>query len=247
MSADGRSWLDEYERRARLLPALLVAAPAVGVIAPLAASTYGLLVSALVGPLALFGGTVVVAVLVRERGLQAERQLWTAWGGPPTTMLLRDRPDSSARHRRHRHLVEAATGLPLPTLRDQQDDPGDADEQIAQAVAELRSLTRDCDRHPLVFVANRDYGLARNLFALRWHGRVVATAALLTAVIAGLGSLTGEWAHQAPQLLIALLASSTLLIVWLRFPSEARVRAAADRYATHLLDATVTLQVDRSA
>lgn len=247
MSADGRSMLDEYERRARLLPALLVAAPAVGVIAPLAASTYGLLVSGLVGPLALFGGTVVVAVLVRERGLQAERQLWAAWGGPPTTMLLRDRPDGSARHRRRRHLVEAATGLRLPTLQDQQDDPGDADEQIAQAVAELRSLTRDRDRHPLVFVANRDYGLARNLFAQRWHGRIVAAAALLTAVIAGLGSLTGEWAHQAPQLLIALLASSTLLIVWLRFPSEARVRAAADRYAAHLLDATATLHVDRSA
>lgn len=247
MSADGRSWLDEYERRARLLPALLVAAPAVGVIAPLAASTYGLLVSALVGPLALFGGTVVVAVIVRELGLQAERRLWAAWGGPPTTTLLRDRPDGTARHRRRRHLVEAVTGLPLPTLQDQQGDPGDADEQIAQAVAELRSLTRDRDRHPLVFVANRDYGLARNLFALRWYGRVVASAALLIAVIAGLGSLVGQRAYQAPQLLIALLASSTLLIVWLRFPSETRVRAAADRYATHLLDATATFHLNRSA
>lgn len=247
MSADGRSWLDAYERRARLLPALLVAAPAVGVIAPLSASTYGLLVSALIGPLALLGGTVVIAVLVRERGLQAERQLWAAWGGPPTTLLLRDHPDGTARHRRCRHLVEAATGLALPTSRDQHDDPNGADEQIAQAIAELRSLTRDRDRHPLVFVANRDYGLARNMFALRWHGRVVAGASLLTATIAGLGTLAGHWAHPAPQLLIALLASITLLIGWLRFPSEARVRAAADRYAKHLLDATATLHADRPA
>src|SRR5438128_2711790 len=80
---------DRYDRKARLLPGLLVAfAPAAAV---------GLVIQEASGWPAAVGSAAAVELLIafalgqlaRARGKRLEEPLWAGWGGPPTTRWLR--------------------------------------------------------------------------------------------------------------------------------------------------------------
>src|SRR5260370_18931949 len=107
---------DRYERRARLLPGLLVAtAPALtaGAVLQDFAKWYTAAGSAV-------GVELVVAfllgLLARARGRRLEDALWTKWGGPPTTRWLRpwDTTCSEQQKSKWRGAIKRLTGLTLP-------------------------------------------------------------------------------------------------------------------------------------
>jgi hypothetical protein len=79
---------DPYERKARLIPGLLVALP---LIIPLV-SVYGAknpLLTSVIGLLSSCGAMFALANISRGLGKALEVKLVSKWGGMPTTIILR--------------------------------------------------------------------------------------------------------------------------------------------------------------
>ena len=111
--------LDRYQIQARIAPTLIVFLPLV------LATLFALL--GLFGPLplSLFGfGMIAVAALavlyalsfwVQHLGKEREGELWTGWGGAPTTRVLRwrDRTLAEGKKRRIRDKAQQISGVTL--------------------------------------------------------------------------------------------------------------------------------------
>jgi len=81
---------DPYERPARLYPALLALLPLLALIM----LVYGPKAAALTGAVTVAvscGGLYLTTNLCRDLGKRLEEKLYRAWGGKPTTQLLRHR------------------------------------------------------------------------------------------------------------------------------------------------------------
>ena len=231
---------DRYTWRARVLPVYLTAAPAVLAIA--ATLPEGL-------NLPLAGASAIVFVplsyflsqIGSDFGKRLEPALWKSWGGPPTTRFLRygnDEFNPATRERVHERL--RALGLDIPTTDQEEADRPRALELYASAVDELRRLTRDTDRFPLVYKGNAEYGFRRNLLGLKKFG-VILTLAAITAI--GLAVLH-EWRAAgvlAPVPTVISLLTACILLAWLVGVRPAAVRITADRYARYLLEAALDL------
>jgi hypothetical protein len=244
------AWLprvDSYDLRARFVPALLVAAPALALalVLPL-------------GPLhgaqrlwSLLGLAVVplAAAVVRRLGHAAQPLLFAAWGGAPTTQRLRwasaARRLVAARHTELRTVL--GSRLPLATASAERKDPAAADALYADAVRRLLGLTRHDDRFRLLHRENANYGFARNLYGARPLGIAVSAGSLLTAAaVAVYLVMNGEASAAAPLLLPALVALAALL-AWRLLVTPALVRAPADAFADRVLEALQTLAQDRAS
>ena len=207
----------------------------------------GLISSARVGIFSGLAITVVAALfgqLGRDRGKRLEPALWESWGGAPTLQRLRyaDAADPSAVDRLHRR-IEEVLGHPLPTVREEQDDPSAADTRYTEATRRLIALTTDRARFPLVFAENLNYGMRRNLLGLRAIGIVVCLVTILaTTVLLGLasGHFSQRAGRYAPGLGVALIE----LIFWIAVVSEDWVRIPADAYASRLMESVELLVRD---
>ncbi len=233
-------WLDEYERRARLAPGLLALLP-VAVSAVVLGYQEIRIASSLVGLLVGVGGPVVLAGLVRERGLKAQKLLFSDWDGSPTTKMLRLRNGEQEAGRvldRRRQQLEQLTGVELPNVKAEASDPVASDAEYGHAVQELKSQTYDKSSYPLVFAENRDYGFARNLFALRGVGISVAILGLAVNGIAMWIAATGNDAPFARlETGIGAAICAALAVFWWVIPTEKSVRVSAERYAKQLFAA----------
>lgn len=236
MGAD-RGWLDPYERRAQLLPALVAVLPLLFLGAAVGIREHWFPV-ALIGIGSAAGGPVIVAALVRERGRRLQGELWTRWGGPPTTLLLQDDPRSTSPQRQaRRRRVERIGGEPLPTATEETEAPQTAAERYETAVAEARRVTRTSEAQRVVQAENVAYGTARNLLSLKPLGLACALLALGGATAAAILAMLYEVPYGVLEPTFAGLGSTGLLLFWNRYPTEARVRSAGERYAGQLLDA----------
>lgn len=231
---------DSYTWRARVLPVYLTVAPVVLMIA--ATLPEGL-------KLPLAGASAVVFVplsyflsqIGSDFGKRLEPALWKSWGGPPTTRFLRhdnDEFNPATRVRVHDRL--RSLGLDIPTADQEETDGPRALQLYASAVDELRRLTRDTARFPLVYKGNAEYGFRRNMLGLKAFG-----VTLTLVAIAGTGwALLHEWRAesvlaQVPAV-IGLLTVG-ILLAWLVGVRSASVRITADRYANYLLEAALEL------
>lgn len=237
-------WLDDYERRARLLPGLLVLLPIVA-----AAIVLGLhdvpLVSVLVGVLVSFGGPVVLADWVRERGLKLQERLFRDWNGAPTRRRIQwHAPDAgSPLWRRRRAAVAGTTATELPDRESEDASPESADANYEAAVGVARELLRDKQQFPLVYEENKGYGFKRNLLAMRPFGLASAGISILGAAVAtGIDLLTGMIGFMTVQMLFALLVPLLLMAFWAQYPGERRVKDAAERYADRFFTALETVE-----
>jgi hypothetical protein len=235
--------LDEYERRARLLPGLLAVAPvAVLVLA------FGLdkapVVTTLLSLLIAIGGPVLLSQFVRSKGKAVEEQLYADWGGIPTTQLLRlDGFGQDALRVQRRTELERAVAVTLPTLEDEQANPEASDRRYEAAVARLRERTRAGDDFNLIKVEVRNYGFERNLFALRFVGVIVSSAALVAIASAIILHVTvGQQTASGLSGGLAIAVLALLLAAWILYPSPNRVKAAAYVYAERTLDAAINVQ-----
>ena len=199
--------------------------------------------------LPLAGASAVVFVplsyflsqIASDFGKRLEPALWKSWGGPPTTRFLRhdnDEFNPATRERVHERL--RALGLDIPTTDQEKADRPRALELYASAVDELRRLTRDTDRFPLVFTGNAEYGFRRNLLGLETFGVTLSLAA-----IAGIGyAVLREWRTAgvlAPVPTVIGLLTACILLGWFVGVRPATVRITADRYARYLLEAVLDL------
>lgn len=235
-------WLDAYERRCRLAPGLLALVPVAVTIVALGIRDAPV-VSAAISILSLASGPVLIASIVRRKGLAAQEFLWTKWGGPPTTDLLRTRqgPSGVVQRDAWRQAVEIATKVPLLSPRAEKSNPDRADETIELAVAKLREATRT-DSFPLIAAENRNYGFERNFYAIRATGRMIALICIVVIGAAIAVRLNGGRHPSAPNAyVLGVVINPLVLIGWFALPSEGRVRVTAEKYARQLLQGAVTL------
>lgn len=224
---------DRYERKARLLPALIVVLPlaiAGGTAGAMTADWYSAL-----GFGALIEGVVGVGLahLARIPGTRLEAKLCRKWGGLPTRRWLRptDATCSEAQKSRWRGALRTLTGLTLPATLGSK-SASDVDKLIDDAVRQLRHRLRDDPAAAMVRTHNEDYGFARNLAGLRWVWLIFSVAG---AAACGFALSAGRGQP------VAVAAESTLVLIAAvsAFTLPAYVCHCADRYAQALLAAAV--------
>lgn len=241
-------WLDDYERRARLAPGLLALLPVSVALAVLGLSKAPVVVSVLMA-LSLVSGPIVLAELVRHQGQKVQKTLWASWGGSPTIQELRLRQEgqNSLQRETWRKAVSSVTGIELASARSERANPTKADEAIEVAVGQIRNLTRDEAKFPLVRAENRGYGFHRNLYGIRWTGRITALLVVLGVLAYMLWLANVE--HQPAITLVnvlALVATVVCLVIWCFLPSQARMKNAGEKYAYELLQAAVLLVTEKA-
>ncbi|WP_419900296.1 hypothetical protein [Roseomonas sp. USHLN139] len=181
--------LDQYDRGARLYPAMIAMLPALvagAVMVPHFCGKDALsLLLSLVGACGLL---VLVAHVARDAGKAKEPEWFHAWGGRPSVAMLRHRdgrlPGLDKAHH-HSFLAAHVPGLCLPSAEQEAADPAGADEAYGRAVNWLLQQTRDKVRFGLLFRRNLEYGFRRNLTALR-NVALSLDAVLVCAVVAAL-------------------------------------------------------------
>ena len=222
--------VDEYDLRARLFPGMIVTLPLfVGAFA---------LWPALRKPTGLGLGAVVEAALLfwimriaRDRGKRIEANLFSKWGGRPTTVLLRWRNaeiDSVTKLRYHQVLAKLIS-TPFPTVDSERQDPDSADAIYESAVKGLLEKRRS-KTYRLIFEENCNYGFTRNLYGLKATGLLVYVAVGLA-----LGTLTVKNHGTMTELQWALVAIDLICLVFLMYVTEASVKRAAYAYGVALL------------
>ena len=228
--------IDRYDRVARLYPVYLAVAPAIFLIVVLALgapewwSRLGAIAVAIGAPL-------FVVQFGRSAGKRKEAALFAWRGGAPALTLLRHRSPTSnpvTLERRHR-LVEAATGVHLPTAEEERANPDAADGAYQSAVNSLKELTRDRGRFPLVFNELVNYGFRRNLWGLKPFGVSLAAASAASSAVILLWEVLADirWSPAAPAL--SLGVSIVVLGVWSAVVTPPWVNQTAEAYAERLL------------
>lgn len=225
---------DAYTRKARIAPAVLVGVPGGALLIAGAISPENVI---RVGGVFLGAIGIVVAILVRDAGRNAQPALWAAWGGPPTTSRLRWRSGNPepAVQRLHEH-VEVATGERLPDAASEAADPDEADRRYEEAVGVLRGRTRKADEFPLVAAENADYGFRRNAYGVRSYGIAAALVGVVVSIafaVLGSGATTTRVDRWVP----ASVVSALCLGFWLLIVKPEWVYLAAENYADRLLEA----------
>ena len=224
-------FLDSYDLRARLRPALIVLSP-VALVAGIWVSVGGWPWLPIGVILAWIGVGYLMAQVVRDIGRTREPGLMDAWGGRPSTVALRHRGPTTQSTLAHYHtqFAKLADRDRLPTPEEEQADPAGSDDVYAVVVDALRAATRD-DR--LVRAESINYAYRRNLWALKPAGILLSLGSGVCAVVVMI------WTHAAGVLpaWVALLASGLLVAFWLGMVRGNWVRVAALRYCDALFTA----------
>lgn len=233
--------IDSYALRARIWPVLLAMLPALlvtGTWLPLSSDRWRLVVGAVFSS-GLWG---LLEHLGRERGARCQTDLFRAWGGAPTTRLLRH-ADSTlncvTKSRYHPLLGRAMSLQEMPTPASEAQDPEGADRIYESCGQLLRARTRNKSEHPLVFAKNVEYGFRRNCLGLRrpamWIG--------VLSVLAAMASLISPWHSPSDDLASASIVLGCLLLLWWAVTVKPLwVKPAADAYAEALLGTIDTLE-----
>jgi hypothetical protein len=233
--------MDTYTRHVRLYPVYLLFLPIALPIVALSWAPASWL-GRLVGLAVACGLPLLAAQVGRSAGKREEQALYAAWGGPPTTAMLRHRASSNsvALARRHK-LIGRAIGIRLPSAAEEDADPDKADAVYETAVAALRERTRNADEFPLVFDEVCNYGFRRNLWGHRTLGIVLAAAGALIALGAAVLGVLGVVQVSVPTALVVAILDIADAVVWARMVTENWVRQAADAYAERLLSSAERL------
>lgn len=231
---------DDYDRRARLRPALLVSLPLA--LAVMSAFSDFSSLQFLVGIAAYFGFTALIAQFGRDEGKRLEPWLFEQWGGRPTTQLLRHRDSHLDVHTKTRYHAALSALLPLqsmPTATAEASDPRSADAAYDSCVLYLRDRTRDKTAFPLVYAENVNYGFRRNLWGMKKAGLLISVCALVaTALIAFLRPQSGM---PLASPVAASVINACMLVWWLMRIKPSWVRVPAFAYAERLLATCDTL------
>ena len=240
-------YFDHYVISARIKPAFFVVLPLVvtAIIWWPDAQQLGGVVLTL---LAMFGMIGFFSNYISNRGNELQDCLFAEWGGAPTTALLRfgdPHLDPDTRERYHRRLEKMIPGLKMPSHKQEQKAPFDADTCYASAASFLREHTRNKTRYPLVYADNVAYGYARNLLVMKLWGIVIAACSValnIAFLYPGISTYLqmeylGPLAVQLQMGLGATAVSVLMFGVFAFAVNREYVRGRAVRYARSLLAA----------
>ncbi|KML07900.1 MULTISPECIES: hypothetical protein [Burkholderia] len=228
---------DEYDRKARLAPALLALSPIlVGLAMRLSEWAFLGIISSLAISL---GGLWLLTDIARRMGKAKQERLFKEWGGSPTVQLLRhsdEQLDEDSKRRYHRVLGTKAD-VRMPSTEDERSEPKSADAKYRSVQQWLLQNTRDKSKFQLLFNENVTYGFRRNGYGLR---RIGLAFCAISVVWAMWPAPFATWAAlsqliSTPKVSIQLCTSGVMTLVWLLFFTKETVRVAAFSYAEELL------------
>lgn len=236
--------LDAYSLKARYYPTVIVIAPLCLMILSVASGKWDLLKSVGVAAVSTLGLSYVMDQVGRDRGKRREASLFQAWGGKPTTRILRHRDtflDNTTRERYHSKLARLVEGIKMPMAKQEAEDPDAADSIYDSCAAFLREQTRDAKEFPLVFQENMNYGFRRNLWGMKPAGIVIsAIGALACSALA-----TWRFLANKEEWLVAAICGAiciALLVLWVCRFTPSWVKTTADEYARQLVSACDSLK-----
>jgi hypothetical protein len=242
---------DRYERQARLYPSILATMPLLAI----AVGIYGIPLepkSSLTALLASCGVIYLLTTISRELGKRRESNLFAAWGGKPTTQILRHRNqilDPVTKARYHAFLSGRIL-VPFPTAEAENADPVAADAAYASGARWLLDQTRDVKKFPLLFKELIAYGFRRNCLGLKPIAVIVAFLALTwllsTSNVLDKAGFNFQALIETPMSTrVVLTIDLVMAAVWTLFISKRTVRTAAFMYADLLVRACDELESDR--
>lgn len=236
-------WLDEYERKARLIPGLLTVMP-VAVLVVALGLRENPVISIALSILSVGGGPVILANYVRQRGLAEQEKLYEIWGGRTTNKMLRhdgNPAEADQRERFRAHLCKLFR-IKLPTAIDEKNDPENAEASYSHAISLLIGRTRDKKDFSLLFTENKNYGYERNMLAMKPVGALVSLLCcailILIAVLSLIDILAIPWVDTA----MGACISAIVLLVWLIVPNKDRVKRIDRTYTERLAEAAWSLE-----
>lgn len=239
---------DPYDRQARLFPALLALLPLFVTVG----SIYGPKLSALTNLMTVViacGGLYLLAQISRDRGKALEGNLFSEWGGKPSTQLLRHRDQSieAATKARYHAFLSRKLGQALPDSSVESNDPKAADDVYQSAVRWLLNQTTNQERFQLLFKENISYGFRRNALGLKPIALFFAIACVVFVlikynVVAGSGWSNASLGTLADEAWLSLVVSLVAIGVWIAFFTKQAVKVAAFTYAETLLRACDVLE-----
>lgn len=238
---------DPYERKARVIPGLLVALP---LLVPLLC-VYGAKHPVLTGGIGLLGGCGAIyalASVARGRGKMLEETLVKKWGGMPTTIAPRHRDqflDSVSKQRYHT-AITAKLGIAIPTAEEESADHDKADDIYIGATKRLRELTRS--NKQLLLKENIAYGFHRNMLAMKPVGILSCLLGILYGLlISKVLQITpphfspANFADPGLAAGLTLIISIALLATWLLYFDQGAVRRMGFVYAERLFECLPSL------
>jgi hypothetical protein len=240
-------FVDNYDRKARLYPSLLLIAPLIAVIVAAVSTKYSVLQTVAMGIISC-GGAFLLTQFARDAGKKLEPKLLQAWGGLSSIVIFRHRDnrfDAITKARYHKAMVSLVEHTKAPSQVREQENPTAADEVYAAWSNYLRTHTRDQKRFSLLFKENINYGYRRNVVGLRAIGISISALALLIA-IARVYSLYSHSGEIDSVMAAAGAFSFVLLLLWIFRFSPNWVRIPADAYAYRLIEAIDLLPTART-
>lgn len=233
------SLFDEYNLNARVRPALLALLPFAAFLYLVFPQLYNVAVGA-VSLFVVFGFVTLLAHFCRSAGKSAEQKLFNAWGGRPTTIMLRlsdDYLEPITKKRYHKYLAKNIDGWVSPSEEDEMLEPNAADKKYDSAIRWLLECTRDQKVYSLLFKENINYGFRRNCYGIKWLALVLAILPL-AAVVADFVLESISYVDVGdPAAWISIILSALLFFWWFFVVNEAWVKDAATAYAVRLLAA----------
>ncbi len=234
------SGFDTYNRRARVIPALIAGLPILTLIFVLVPWDHLALSQVIAGGMGLVLLTAF-ADLARHEGKKLQERLGT---GEMSVQWFRGDPDVPEHSKdRYRDFVATQVNLTPPSADDEVLRPQRAKDFYMSVNAWLREATRDHDAYPILFEENITYGFRRNLLGLKFLALICN--ALVFTLSVGILSLEPAYFFKLPNIdekiylvLAAVILHSAYLIVAVRLPA---VREASRAYGRQLILSCETL------
>ena len=236
--------LDGYSIRARLVPAILAAAPALAALA-LLISWERIALSNVIATAALLVLVLALADFARKLGLRVEPRIYAEMGGTPSiTMFRRSDPTIEERTKeRYRTFIGGKINEPAPTAKQEAADQLAADVFYKACGTWLRANTRDVKKFPLLFGENVGYGFRRNLFGLK--SSALALNLIVVAICAGLLWYRGVLDLNNDltiRTFVVLLVAAIHAAYFALVVTKAGVKEAARKYGRELILSTEQLK-----
>jgi hypothetical protein len=229
--------IDAYTIRARLLPAILGAAPALAGLL-LLISWKSLELSNIVATLAGLGLIYALSDWARKAGKDIEPRIYAEMGGKPSvTMMFRsDDAIDQASKDRYRTFLAGKVNRAEPTAMLERKNPAAASDFYEMTGTWLRENTRGTKKFPILFTELVTYGFRRNLLGVKWP----ALALNVVVVLICAGLLWYLWpvdvAHgMAARIVVVLVIAAAHALYFLLLVSRGSVKAAARTYARQLI------------
>ncbi|MCF8419419.1 MAG: hypothetical protein K9G63_11080 [Melioribacteraceae bacterium] len=230
-----QNYFDEYERRARIYPALIL-------LLPLILEIY-IIFPQILRLEGIAGGVVLYVALasffasiVRKKGKDKQKQLWDELGAKPTTILLRRNDKTISKEtklRYYKKIQELIPDLTLPNEEEEKLNPKQADEKYNSAIDYLLEYTRDTKNYSLVFKENILYGFARNLWGIKIESIILIIVTLIVSIIILL--LPQNEINDSLSIIIISMFEILLLFFWIFYVNKQLVIMSGNNYGIALL------------